>query len=397
MSRNHLTAAELYEAVWRMPLKALAHQLQLHPQSLGKLCDTHSIPRPSSGYWTLKARGDTPAITPLPDTPYPQRLIDLTPLKANKREKQKLRPFPLPKPTKSVKQYPLLKGLKQSLSAPQFKYDFIMQQQPYNSLEFLRLDVSPEQSKRAISLLHTLVAAFEKRHWPVAVVEKPYQRRRVENQVTINHEAISFRLRERLVQKARTLTAEEKNTKKRGGSVWYEKINVPSGHLQFIIESPLPRGVKSVFEDTSALSLMSQLGHVLVALEQASDYAKKRATERQQEAEERAKKEAVIAAKEKAISDEQQRINSFMAYFSQWQRAEQCRRFIQAAMASKHLSDLPDADVNAFETWAQDIANHLDPFNNSDMMTIVCDSRKTNKDIQHEALSRLKHLQSNLK
>ena len=397
MSRNHLTAAELYDAVWQTPLKALAHYWQLHPQSLGKLCDTHGIPRPPSGYWTLKARKDTPAIIPLPDTPSPQRLIDLTPLKANKREKQKLRPFPLPKPSKSVKQYPLLKGIKQSLSAPQFQYDFIMQQQPYNSLEFLRLDVSPEQSKRAISLLHTLVAAFEKRHWPVAVVEKPFHRRRVENEVTINHEAISFRLRERLVQKARTLTAEEKNTKKRGGSVWYEKINVPSGHLQFIIESPLPRGVKSVFEDTSALSLMSQLGHVLDALEQASDYAKKRATERQQEAEERARKEAVIAAKEKAIRDEQQRIHSFLAYFGKWQQAEQCRQFIQAAMASKHLSDLPDADVTAFEAWAQDIANHLDPFHNTDMMTIVCDSRKTNKDIQHDALSRLSRFESNIK
>ena len=142
---------------------------------------------------------------------------------------------------------------------------------------------------------------------------------------------------------------------------------------------------------------MAQLGHVLDALERASDYAKKRATERQQEAEERARKEAVIAAKEKAIRDEQQRIHSFLAYFEQWQQAEQCRQFIQTALASKHLSELPDADVTAFEAWAQDIANHLDPFHNSDMVTIVCDSQKTNTDIQRDALSRLKHLQSNLK
>ena len=116
-----------------------------------------------------------------------------------------------------------------------------------------------------------------------------------------------------------------------------------------------------------------------------------------QEAEERARKEAVIAAKEKAIRDEQQRIHSFLAYFEQWQQAEQCRQFIQTALASKHLSELPDADVTAFEAWAQDIANHLDPFHNSDMVTIVCDSQKTNTDIQRDALSRLKHLQSNLK
>ena len=64
MTVSHITAAELYEAVWRKPLKALAQRWQLHPQSLGKLCDTHGIPRPPSGYWTLKARGDTPAIIP---------------------------------------------------------------------------------------------------------------------------------------------------------------------------------------------------------------------------------------------------------------------------------------------------------------------------------------------
>ena len=128
MSINHISAAELYEAVWQTPLKQLAQRWRLHPHALGNLCDKHGIPRPPSGYWTQKSLGKASTIPALPLSPSPERLIDLTALKAQTKEKRKLTAMPLPAPRHSLKHYPLLKNIKKSLSAPQFQYEYLLRQ-----------------------------------------------------------------------------------------------------------------------------------------------------------------------------------------------------------------------------------------------------------------------------
>jgi len=203
MVPSQLSIIELYEAVWQTPLKALADRWKLHPIALGQLLDKHHIPRPPNGFWTQKAVGKAVTITLLTDDFSPSRLIDLSSLQGNKREKSKQQVNPLPPPRKSLGRYPLLKVIKGSLKPPHHQFEYIMTQQ-YDDNNVLRLEVSSDQKHRAISILHSLMSAFDDNGWLVKVEGRRYERRMM-NIVTLDGVEIRFRLRERLRQHKREL------------------------------------------------------------------------------------------------------------------------------------------------------------------------------------------------
>lgn len=269
MSVTTLTVAELYDAIWSTPLSHLAKRWQVNAHALGQFIDALAIPRPPSGYWTQKASNKAGKVRPMPQTLSPERCIDLTTLQSTKREKAKMAPSPLSAPTKSRHSYPLLTGIKASMSKPSFKYEFLMVQ-PYDNTHVARLDVSPAMQARGITILHTLLFHCERQGWSVRVDKHRYGKR-LTNMVVIDGEEVPFRLRERLRQVPRELDKEEREKKARGGSIWYEKINVPSGCLQLTIEGALPSGYKGLFEDTALMTLEDQLGHVLKSFACSAD------------------------------------------------------------------------------------------------------------------------------
>ena len=383
--KREYTIAQLYDAVWNSPLSKLAAGWQVDANALAKLLDSHDIPRPKSGYWTKRALKKKVSVTPLPESVSPSLVIDLTPLKRTKREKSKLVSAPLPKPRKPISHYPLLKGVKSSMTKPHYKYDFLMVQ-PYDNDKVMRLDVSPEQQARAISVLHTLLESLERKGWTVNV-EKPRYAKRLTNVVTINGESVPFRLRERLKQKKRELETKEIEEKAKYGRVWHEKINVPSGCLQLIIEGSMPAGVKGIFEDKPTFSLEQQLGHVMTTLEQSSEQIKvlraEREAERQQFENLRLRREE----HERRVTSEHNRIRTFLALFMKWQRARDCRMF---------LSELNGADIYQhgsqeqkanFSSWAYSVIDAIDPVINGEAAALINDDFG-DEHIFEEAMSR---------
>jgi hypothetical protein len=67
---------QFYEFVWSAPLAAIAKELDCKVPVFCDVCTRYKIPRPYSGYWTLKAKGKSPEVTPLPinDAPEAQTL-----------------------------------------------------------------------------------------------------------------------------------------------------------------------------------------------------------------------------------------------------------------------------------------------------------------------------------
>ena len=86
------------------------------------------------------------------------------------------------------------------------------------------------------------MARFDRLGWHVTV-EKAHYEKRLSNALSIHGETVRFKFRERLRQQARPLSAKEKKEKAERGSVWHEKINVPSGRLQLVIEGARPVGL----------------------------------------------------------------------------------------------------------------------------------------------------------
>jgi hypothetical protein len=386
MVTKNLSVSDLYEAVWSSPLKKLADQWNLHPTALAQLLDKHHIPRPPSGYWTQKAVGKAVTITPLSDDLPPSRLIDISSLQGNKREKSKWQANPLPTPRKSLGRYPLLKGINGSLKPPHHRLDYIMTQQ-YNDNSVLRLDVSSDQKDRAIAILHCLMSAFEDNGWSVKVDGRHYERRLM-NIVTVDDIEIRFRLRERLRQQKRELTVKEKMEKARKEWVWKENINVPSGALQLYIEGPLPQGMKSLFEDRALLSLENQLGTFVEHLKVSAAHSKVLDEERKVREREWEEKRILREKYERAVKDEQQQIQAFLGMFSKWQRANECRAFINEVIASDQAKAFSEEELCKWKVWSERIADTIDPLKTSDLKSQVSHGRVFDADIFEAALLR---------
>ncbi|WP_346992934.1 hypothetical protein [Alteromonas gracilis] len=344
MSLSTLTAAELYEAIWSTPLSHLATRWRVNAHALGQLIDSVGMPRPKSGYWTQKVLGKPLTVSDMPDTLSPTRIIDLTLLQSKKREKTRLTPAPLATPTTSLRAHPLLKGIKASMKHPSFNYDFLMVQ-AHNNDAVARLDVSPAMQSRAIAILHTLFFHFKHKGWTVSVDKHRYAKR-LTNIVNINDESVTFRLRERLRQVPRELDKKEQDEKAKGKPIWHEKINMPSGCLQLIVEGALPRGSRGLFEDNATLTLENQLAHVLTTLETSAEHTKvvraEREAEKQRWEAQRRQKEAI----EQRVRTQHARINTFTGLFTQWKRANDCRAFIDALLATPAYQDFTQEEKN---------------------------------------------------
>ena len=278
-----------------------------------------SLGNPENGYWTKKAVGKEITVPILPEALSRSLLIDLSELQRNIRDTERRKASSLPTPKKPLDFYPLLKGIKASLSKPSHQYDFILNQ-TYDDNRVLRLDVSLEQIDRSIGILHLVLSAFDEHGWKVKV-GKPKYEKRLMNTVTVDNVDIQFRLRERLIQKKRELSSKEKLDKASNKWIWKENINVPSGRLQLYIDGPMPKGFKSVFEDKPTQSLEFQLGIFVEHLIVCSEHSRRLAEERRIRDLEWQAEQSRRAEFERAVKTEQQRIESLLGMVAKWQRA----------------------------------------------------------------------------
>ncbi len=387
MIPTQLTILELHLAVWKTPLKALAEQWHLPALELGKLLDKHSIPRPPNGYWTKKAVGKEMPIVPLPSGLNQSTFIDFGSLQRNDRCTEKPKADQLASPKKPLDFYPLLKGVKASLAEPSYQYDYILTQ-AFNDNQVMRLDVSLGQKDRAIGILHVLLSAFDGRGWQVKV-EKPGYEKRLLNIVTVEDVELKFRLRERLIQQQRELSTKEKSDKANGKWVWKEKINVPCGKLQLLIDEPMPKGFKSVFEDKTTESLESQLGIFIANLEVSAKHARHLEEELRIREAERLAEQSRRWEFESAVKAEQQRIELLLDMASKWQRAHQCRKFISEVLSSSKSADLDTTDLLRWQKWGESVADAIDPLNSAELREQVAGINFISSEIFLRAISKL--------
>ncbi|MDO6566262.1 hypothetical protein Q4561_04275 [Alteromonas sp. 1_MG-2023] len=367
-------------------MKKLAERFEIHAHALGKLCDDYGIPRPRSGYWTQTSVNKTKSISALSNSVSPDKRIDLSSLIASKREKRKMAATPLPHLVTKLHHHPLLRRIKGSFTQPQDKYNTISYQ-PFDDRSVMRLDVSKEQRNRAILILHTLTDAFEKRNWPLEV-GKNFKRTGLENIIRTDGQRLGFRLRERLVQTTRALTKEEIATRARGGYVWNEKYNAPSGKLQLVIEAGTPKGTRSLFEDNEKLSLENQLGHFINALKTTASYQHELAQQRELQQRHLEQEQARKHEYEKQILEEQLKVKRLLLATEQWDRAQRCRHFLNKIRDSKVFEALNNSAKSDFIGWTNTVIRQIDPLTNGEIASLLTSIQGTESMII-EALARL--------
>jgi hypothetical protein len=65
-SKTCVDRQTLYEELWQIPGTQLARKYGISDVALGKACRRHDIPRPPSGFWTMRKHGYEAERTPLP-------------------------------------------------------------------------------------------------------------------------------------------------------------------------------------------------------------------------------------------------------------------------------------------------------------------------------------------
>lgn len=181
-----LSREELYELVWKEPLRTLAKRFGLSDVGLKKLCRRNDIPTPGLGYWAKVEHGKSVTKIPLPSAPArtPEVVIDY-------RE-----PPDVKRGTKAA----LLETWLAREQTPEFHVTADQQLRPQHALVIgaerqlrqttpdvqgwvvpspgsLNVRVSEAQRPRAVAILDALLLAVEKRGWTVHTEHPPVKRR----------------------------------------------------------------------------------------------------------------------------------------------------------------------------------------------------------------------------
>ncbi len=85
---HKISRSKLYQLVWDAPLTMVATRFNVTPTVLGRICDTHEIPRPGQGYWSRRVSGhllstDEPPGLPVRDTVPDQVVVEKPRTKAD--------------------------------------------------------------------------------------------------------------------------------------------------------------------------------------------------------------------------------------------------------------------------------------------------------------------------
>ena len=208
-----LTREELYEQVWKMPMRLLAKSYGISGVGLAKVCKRHKIPRPSLGYWAKKQIGKAPRRPALPaihdsmlervefmgcpwrDTSEPRRffdpqIADLVAAEAQKRIVilEHLRaPHPFGVATRAwYQQRSERRGPHQGAPQKPCVRDWS---------EALDIDVTENTLGRALRIIDALLKAFEARGYTVRLQNAEWKRTTA---VNVLGEESRFCIRERL-------------------------------------------------------------------------------------------------------------------------------------------------------------------------------------------------------
>ncbi len=342
---------ELYEKVWKFPLRKLAAEYGISDVGLAKVCRKLDIPLPGLGHWTKIARGHAIPRPPLPametvpalvrQVREPQAAVlpeDVPHLEAIER----IAAEPSPSVTKAMLAHPLVEKtrsvLNQSSSMPGEKLS------ASRELEWLDLRVTKNYLPRALRIMAALIHMLEKEGFQVVVEKKANESTRA----VIYRENIRFGLIERFRQ---VKPAPKPNV----SSYSYNPVRLETtGNLSIEVWNYYSGGPQKVWRDRENSKLETQIPKCVAGMMRIA--IKERADDRARQERERAHQKRVdeVTAELEKIRAEEKRIKLLRRDAGAWHRAERIRKYVAAVRES----GAKDAE---WLTWAELQADRLDP------------------------------------
>jgi hypothetical protein len=208
--------------------------------------------------------------------------------------------------------------------------------------------------------MDTLVKEFEKRGWPFEVKRSDYKRY-PENTVGVDNNILTFKLREKLKQAKRTLTAEEEKEKDKRGYVYHENVNEPTGELMLILEHQVKSVNNPTLKDNKKYRIEDKLDFFFDWIIEASKIASDKKEKWRLEEEIRDKQRKIDAHFNVLVAEQESRIENLFSNIDQWQKIEQGRQFLNAVETRMvELGDFNQYQKN-WLAWANNTLTLADP------------------------------------
>jgi hypothetical protein len=375
---REFTRKELFDLVWREPLRSMAKALQISDVRLAKICRRANIPLPGLGYWNKKAVGKA---RPQPSLP-PRGLGQADEVTIGGRystyhymSDEEVVRTPLPPPPSFTEDLAEVTVRARKMIGKVPKTKSLKEPHPL----IAKLLEEDEQRRQK-----TLESSW---HWDKPIFDSPIEQRRLrlinrlfwafsrcECKPDVGKNGGSFSVTVGDVRVNFTLDPPgvERNNDQR------PPIRLSKEHkvlqLKLSWYEP-PTEIPVVWTDAANNSLEDQLTEVAVGLIVAGEWMYRYTLNhhrdwliaRKQQLAEAARKEEEERqrkAREKILKHEQSRREKLFADAAAWSKAALVRRFVQAVVDKPQLSNAATS-LGEWANWALAEADRLDPLSNS--------------------------------
>lgn len=371
--------SELYEAVWKEPVRDVAARYGVSGVALGKICRKLKVPLPGRGHWARVRVGQAIRTPPLPSLPdgaadsiVRERFRTPNPAIA--------RPQPVPNGPPIVVAATLhnphgLVSTTSKLLRGRKAQDGLVR---CRTQECLDIAVAPASVGRALRLMNALIRALEKAGLRVEVT-RPLtweERSRTDHaelpdnvtRVLVSGEWIEFGITERRTV-TRPVPEPPSTLRGRELEVWLSRNEprrqlVPNGLLDLSMKNGQSMGLRTQWNDGKHQRLEDCLGHFVAHLDPLAAAIKRRREEWEQARREQQEEEARRFERERRRREEMERVRVFQEELDRWRLARDVREYIAEVRALSGTVRDDSGGLHLLEdrlTWAEAFAERIDP------------------------------------
>ncbi len=388
----NLSRQDLYELVWSKPMSELAKDFGLSDVALAKRCRKLGIPVPGRGYWARVTAVQSPRQSPL--KPREETPLDRSALAFHAPSERPDGEKPTPARSAEVnalrERIAILKPPVSTNHNPQFpavKRTALLKNRPWKrelnwnrgekSGTAVRIETSDLVIDRALRIADCLLIAAETLGWNFDKPREPDGRSRYQRPtvfpfdspvygvLTVQGEALTFRIDERRRQIDHVLTAEEKaNLRRWPGSSTPRWDLVPSGELRLHLMHADSTHTLQTWKDTATRPLEKQLNAILMGfLDEALEIKKRRDEQRRREEESRRREEIRYRQSQRRAANAKI-IHELERQAGAWHRARLLRAYLRAVRRAAGNQPIParlgEMSVDLL-SWADHYLDQLDP------------------------------------
>lgn len=351
-----ISRIDLHCMVWKKPIKHLATDLDVSPNSITDACIKLDIPKPESGYWS-KAKHIDKLSTPLLPTKTPSTpdYFDFTSYIQDRQVRDDLESnlSKLDLASTQHSTHPLVKIGK--LAFNKTNHDR-RNRLVANQDDHLDLKVSKHSFNHSISIMSMLFYMFDELNWPINLITKNSS----SMSVKINDINISFFLKEKVTQEQYTLTDKEQKKRDRGEYVYSGRFSfIPTGELYLHTGNSMNESRKVEIKGIA----LEDIKHTLIQFCSSLIPASRRKAIESRRREEWHRQYELKLKQETAIRAENTRRQAKLLKLEddteKWHKAERIREFIAAKVKASNHSE----GVVKWSKWAYEYTDSIDPIN----------------------------------